>query len=119
MVHRWMPALIVVPLAMLAIGPHGPTPLALATAVTSATAQSGGVQLSLRISDGPYFLSELLPVTISLVNHSGAAIRYGGDPRQALGAVTQGGTKPYYPPVEVTLSGGTGTSAQGGTLADG
>lgn len=113
-------AAIVAPLALLALSPGSLAAPARATAVTSATAQAGGLRLTVRIADGPYFLSEMVPVTITLENHSGAAVRYVGNAQRALGAAMRGGTKPYYPAVEVPAGGGAGGSgaiANGQTLA--
>jgi len=44
------------------------------------TGEAGGVQISLQLAPGPYFLSELLPVQIELRNHTGHALLLDGDP---------------------------------------
>lgn len=44
-----------------------------------AQAQVGGLEVSMRVLiGGPYFLSELLPVDVSLTNHSGKAVSLAG-----------------------------------------
>lgn len=118
MSHRRTRAVILAPLTLSALGAHGPTLPAQAAAVTGATASASGLQLALHIPDGPYFLSEVLPVSITLTNRSGAAIQYAGSPAQALGASLSGGTRPFLPPVTVANPHGAG-HVRTGTLGSG
>jgi hypothetical protein len=66
-----------------------------------ATIDTGGLQMALRVPPGPYFLSELLPVHVSLHNHSGHAIWYDGYPspvpgKSALFVTVTGGAPPLF-----------------------
>ncbi len=56
-------------------------------------ANIGGLEATLRVVPGPYFLSELLPVDITLTNHSHTTYQLEGFPvanpcDQALGSIT-------------------------------
>jgi len=69
--------------------------------IAEATARAGGYQLSLRLAGGPYFLSELLTVWVSLGNHTGHALTLDGDTTPdraspALDVRVSGGTSPTY-----------------------
>jgi hypothetical protein len=68
---------------------------------SGATVRAGGLQVSLYLPRGPFFLGELLPVTVSLSNHSAKAIGYLGAPTAiacipALRADLTGGSPPLY-----------------------
>jgi hypothetical protein len=73
-----------------------------ATAVSatgpSATVEANGLVFTLRIAPGPYFLRELLPVTVSLINHTSATVHVlPGSPFGGPFNVTQdGGGAPTY-----------------------
>lgn len=65
--------------------------------------EAGGLEASLQVTSGPYFLSELLDVTITLTNHSNKSIFLQGGAGtlnfcmgEALILTTTGGGKPYY-----------------------
>jgi hypothetical protein len=67
----------------------------------SVTVNSGGLVLTMRTARGPYFLRELLPVSVSLTNHTGATVQvprgaclgvYGG----AFYVTESGGGAPTY-----------------------
>jgi|SRR5690242_6345055 len=67
----------------------------------SATATADGLTLSLRISLGPYFLSELVAARMTLTNGSNATYRLEGVPEtndcdQAIGVLLAGGQTPRY-----------------------
>jgi hypothetical protein len=70
-----------------------------------AVRHANGLQLSFHFPDGPLFLRELLPVTVSLTNHSPTVVMYWGWPvptacRSGLVVVESGGMPPLYnPPV--------------------
>jgi hypothetical protein len=76
---------------------------AAASALTgpTATTEVNGLVLTLRVAPGPYFLRELLPVGVSLTNHSKATIYVEGHAgvNQDLGAFLmkqEGGGAPRY-----------------------
>lgn len=65
------------------------------------TLRAAGLEMTLRLPRGPYFLGELLPVAVTLRNRSGAAISYFGWPTAgACGATfsiyASGGAAPLY-----------------------
>ena len=64
---------------------------------SGATVRGGGLQMSLHLPRGPFFLGELLPVTVSLSNHSAKAVGY-------LGAPTGDACVPAF---QVDLTGGS------------
>jgi hypothetical protein len=64
---------------------------------SGATVRAGGLQMALYLPRGPFFLGELLPVTVSLSNHSAKAIGY-------LGAPTANACVPAF---QVDLTGGS------------
>ncbi len=82
--------------------PHAPVRTwSSSSVIGEAIGEAGGIQLSLRLATGPYFLSELLPVRIALRNHTSHALSLDGDPtpdfaNPALGVSTSGGTFPTY-----------------------
>lgn len=91
----------------------------------SARVQAGGLEASVRITSGPYFLSELLGVDIILTNHSNKSVFLAGlananfcDP--VFSIITQGGGEPQYSmpidPVTVSCLGGQTTLDAGKTL---
>jgi hypothetical protein len=53
-------------------------PAASARAGPVASAQVNGLDLTVRIAPGPYFVRELLPVEVSLANHSTATVYVAG-----------------------------------------
>ncbi|MDQ2906253.1 MAG: hypothetical protein M3Y81_22255 [Chloroflexota bacterium] len=60
-----------------------------------------GLETTLSITPGPYFLSELLPVAITLTNHSQHSLMLGGAPalntcNGAFSATITGGKEPHY-----------------------
>jgi hypothetical protein len=66
-----------------------------------ADTESNGLETMLRISLGPYFLSELLPVSITVTNHSQQNIMLGGGQAintcdGAFGVSMSGGHEPHY-----------------------
>jgi hypothetical protein len=76
-----------------AIGAVGPA--------TTVTAQKNGIEESMQITPGPYFLSELLEVRLTLTNHNKTSFEVQGvlanDPcTGALGVAVTGGSKPQY-----------------------
>lgn len=67
----------------------------------SSSSQSDGLEIKLSITAGPYFLSELLAVNITLTNHRQQDITLGGNASVnpcggAFDAVLLGGGEPYY-----------------------
>lgn len=78
-----------------------------------AQVERGGVRLTVRIAPGPYFLSELLPVSVSLTNLSGAVVKVPGSVTgnmgidrgcgSLLGVILSGGHAPTY---QVPSTGG-------------
>ena len=80
------------------VGPNG---AALTAGGPVATAAADGLTLSLRVSPGPYFLSELVAARMTLANGSDRAYRLQGVPEmndcdQALGVLLAGGQAPRY-----------------------
>jgi hypothetical protein len=82
----------------------------------SVTVNAGGLVLTMRTARGPYFLRELLPVGLSLTNHSNATVHvprgscmYGG----ALGVTEEGGGAPTFrvPMLGGLFGGGPGIFA--------
>jgi len=97
----------IVVVAIQAVGLIAPTQSSLAggkppsPASVSTTAAAGHVVMSLRIGAGPYFLSELLPVHVSLRNASHRSLAYIGWPTDipcvpALSVSVVGGAPPFY-----------------------
>lgn len=83
--------------------PAGANGAALTAGGPSATAVANGLTLSLRVSPGPYFLSELVAARMTLTNGSGRVYQLQGVPRtndcdQAIGALLAGGRAPRYSP---------------------
>lgn len=79
----------------------GPNGAALTAGGPSATAAADGLTLSLRVSPGPYFLSELVAVRMTLTNGSNVASQLQGVPEtndcaQAIGVLLAGGQAPRY-----------------------
>ncbi|SRR5579883_35508 len=85
---------------------------------TSLRAQTAanGLETTLSITPGPYFLSELLFVDITLINHSQHAIMLGGSPGMngcngAFNVAITGGQEPHYdapaPNIMVSCPGGS------------
>ncbi len=73
----------------------------LSSAVGVVRGEARGVQISLHLAPGPYFLSELLPVQIELRNHTRHSLFLDGDPTPdfgipVLGVRDQGGSAPTY-----------------------
>ena len=74
------------------IVPNGPT----------ATAEMKGIAMSLRVTPaGPYFLSELIAVDVSLTNHTPTSVHLDGPSQagpcgSALGVEMTGGGPPHY-----------------------
>lgn len=69
----------------------------------TAQVAAGGLVLSLRVAPGPYFLSELLAVEMTLANNSLTAYTVQGAPTandcgQTMGITLTGGQAPYYTP---------------------
>jgi hypothetical protein len=67
----------------------------------SAYVAAGGLQFSIELPPGPYFLSELLAVQLTLANHGQTSYRVDGDPRpsycfSALWVGLSGGQPPTY-----------------------
>jgi hypothetical protein len=67
----------------------------------SATVEAGGLQMSIALPPGPYFLSELLEVQLTLANHSQTAYQVNGFPRpsycdSAIWVGQSGGQPPTY-----------------------
>nr|MBF6592658.1 hypothetical protein [Ktedonobacterales bacterium] len=67
----------------------------------TAHSEAGGLTMTLHLPPGPYFLSELLPVDLSLANHSQAVVEVAGAAQatscnQALYVLLTGGSAPYY-----------------------
>jgi hypothetical protein len=74
---------------------------ALTTGGPAATAAADGLTLSLRLSPGPYFLSELVAARMMLANGSDVAYQFQGVPEtndcdQAIGVLLAGGQEPRY-----------------------
>ncbi len=69
--------------------------------------RAGGLELSLSAPRGPFFLSELLPVTVALHNQSGAAVGYFGAFTPTLCGsavdVLVAGSPPLYTPPRAIL----------------
>jgi hypothetical protein len=79
----------------------GPNGAALTTGGPVAVATVDGLTLSLRLSPGPYFLSELVAARMTLANGSDVAYRLEGVPEandcaQAIGVLLAGGQAPRY-----------------------
>lgn len=69
----------------------------------SARTDAGGLTMTLRLSPGPYFLSELVAVRLTLANRTQAPVTLQGAPMandcsQALGAALTGDPPHYAPP---------------------
>src|SRR5262249_20334484 len=67
----------------------------------SASVAASGLQLTLEVSPGPYFLSELLAVQLTLANHAQTTYQVDGEPRPsfcdpALRVEQSGGHSPTY-----------------------
>ena len=64
--------------------------------------QADGLELSLRVTPGPYFLSELVPVDVSLTNRTHTTIELWGSDgsingcNSAFSVSTEGGNAPHY-----------------------
>jgi hypothetical protein len=64
--------------------------------------EAGGLEASLQVTSGPYFLSELLAATVTLSNHSNKSIFLQGSDAPlnsctgALSLTTSGGSEPHY-----------------------
>jgi hypothetical protein len=70
----------------------------------TAQVAAGGLVLSLRVAPGPYFLSELLAVEMTLANNSQTPYTSQGVPTvndcaQTIGVTLTGGQAPYYTPL--------------------
>jgi hypothetical protein len=79
----------------------GPNGAALTAGGPAAMVAADGLMLSLRISPGPYFLSELVAAQMTLINASGIAYQLEGAPvmndcDQVMGVVLAGGQAPRY-----------------------
>jgi hypothetical protein len=75
--RRWIAIAVIVFALVLACGSAAfLTSPATAISATgpSATVEANGLVLTLRVAPGPYFLRELLPVSVSLTNHSSATV---------------------------------------------
>lgn len=81
---------------------------ATASALTGpiATVDVNGLVLTLRAAAGPYFLRELLPVDISLANHTNATLHVRSGCGRAFYVTQEGGGAPTYqmPSARVVLS---------------
>lgn len=72
--------------------------------------QAGGVEVSLQVTPGPYFLSELLATDVTLTNHNKTPLLLEGTINvnyctAAFGTAANGGGKPYYKlPSETVMS---------------
>ncbi|MGZ6388444.1 MAG: hypothetical protein ACXWQZ_04195 [Ktedonobacterales bacterium] len=76
----------------------------LPTGGPTAQVVAGDLVLSLRVAPGPYFLSELLAVEMTLANKSQTAYTVQGAPTtndcdQTMGITLTGGQAPYYTPL--------------------
>ena len=78
-----------------AVGPG--TEASVPNGLATVTRDDGGVRLTLGTLPGPYFASELLPVTLTLTNDSGATIPYVGTLPPGLCA---------FPALDMRLSSG-------------
>ncbi len=63
--------------------------------------EAGGLEASLQVTSGPYFLSELLGVTVSFTNHTQEEVLLGGSTslnscESAFNAMMTGGSEPHY-----------------------
>jgi hypothetical protein len=92
-------------------------PAASALAGPLASAQVNGLDLTLRIAPGPYFVRELLPVDVSLANHSNTTVYVAGHAGVNQGPAgfyikQEGGTALSSPPLALAgctfCSGGPG-----------
>ncbi len=99
--HRlWVALVLVATLALTGSrhDGHAVTRAQSGTPVT-ATGTDRGVQASFQTLPGPYFLGELLPITATIANHSGASITVLGPPASAwtgTWVVASGGSAPSY-----------------------
>lgn len=69
--------------------------------MTGPTVRIDDIEMSLLLPSGPFFLSELLPVDVSLTNHSNASLMLAGAKvpspcGSALGVALDGGQEPRY-----------------------
>src|SRR5579872_7110643 len=78
----------------------GAGPAAAAGGPLRATASGSGVRVTLAVSPGPYFLGELLPITVTLTNGSSGPVYFAGSPEVSTCSggwiVLSGGTAPRY-----------------------
>ncbi len=93
---RWRPLLLPLLLAaaLLLAPPGSPPP---AGPALSAWAAGDGLALALRVPRGPYFVGELLPITVSLTNRTAALVFLGRGcaarpPGNLVGVLLTGGT---------------------------
>jgi hypothetical protein len=112
-------AIVGVSLLLFSHGPHS-EPGTGGTGETTLAAQSsvGGLEMSLSLTSGPYFLSEMLAADISLTNHSTTTyyvgIPFAADPCGYTSDITvTGGGAPYYQiPISTDHSCPAGTSGR-------
>ncbi|MDQ2885539.1 MAG: hypothetical protein M3Y39_05580 [Chloroflexota bacterium] len=96
------------------LGGNIPTgaPLGSIKAPVMVRSEVGGLEASLQVTSGPYFLSELLAATVTLTNHSNKSVLLQGSDAPlnsctgAFSLTTSGGSEPHYnfPLNEVSIS---------------